>query len=74
MKIEKIEKFLIRNNIFVVRITTDTGISGIGQTAAWCFPEAVSTVTEKYEKYLIGKNPEDIENIQQYLYRGFPFR
>jgi galactonate dehydratase len=74
LKIEKIEKFLIRNNIFVIRITTDTGISGVGQAAAYCFPEAVSTVTEKYEKFLIGKNPEDTEHIQQYLYRGFPFR
>ena len=32
MKIEKIESFLIGNG-YVVRITTDTGLTGIGQTA-----------------------------------------
>ena len=33
MKIEQVESFYIRN-AYVVRITTDSGLSGIGQTAS----------------------------------------
>ena len=73
MKIDKIESFFIRNG-YVIRIHTDTGLSGVGQTACWGYPEAVEKIVNTFEKYLIGQNPLRIEHHWQYLYRMGPFR
>ncbi len=73
MKIDKIESFFIRNS-YVIRIHTDTGISGVGQTACWGYPEAVDQIINTFKKYLIGQNPLRIEHHWQYLYRMGPFR
>ena len=73
MKIDKIESFFIGNG-YVVRILTDTGLSGIGQTACWGYPEAVEKIVNTFEKYLIGQNPLRIEHHWQYLYRMGPFK
>ena len=61
MKIDRIESFFIANG-YVVRIYTDTGISGIGQTACWGYPEAVDKIVDTFKKYLIGQNPLRIEH------------
>ena len=73
MKIDKIESFFIRNG-YVIRIHTDTGISGVGQTTCWGYPEAVDSIINTFKKYLIGQNPMRIEHHWQYLYRMGPFR
>ena len=73
MKIDKIESFFIRNG-YVIRIHTDTGISGVGQTACWGYLEAVDSIINTFKKYLIGQNPLRIEHHWQYLYRMGPFR
>ena len=73
MKIDKIESFFIRNG-YVIRIHTDNGISGVGQTACWGYPEAVDSIINTFKKYLIGQNPLRIEHHWQYLYRMGPFR
>ena len=73
MKIEQVESFLIRD-AYVVRITTDSGVSGIGQTACWGYPEAVGEVIARFRPWLIGHDPLRIEHIQQFLYRMGPFR
>ena len=73
MKIDKIESMLIGGG-FVVRITTDSGITGIGQTACWGYPTAVESIVEVFKKYLIGQNPLRIEHHWNHLYRMAPFR
>ena len=73
MKIDKIESFFIGNG-YVIRIHTDTGISGVGQTACWGYPEAVDQIINTFKKHLIGQNPLRIEHHWQYLYRMGPFR
>ena len=73
MKIDKIESFFIGNG-YVIRVHTDTGISGVGQTACWGYPEAVDSIVDTFKKYLIGQNPLRIEHHWQYLYRMGPFR
>ena len=73
MKIDKIESMLIGGG-YVVRITTDTGITGIGQTACWGYPTAVESIIEVFKKYLIGQNPLRIEHHWNHLYRMAPFR
>ena len=73
MKIERIESFLIGGG-YVVRLTTDTGLTGVGQTACWGYPEAVGQVVDAFERYLIGQDPMRIEHHWQYLYRMSAFR
>lgn len=73
MKIERLESFLLGNG-YVVRITTDTGLTGLGQTACWGYPEAVERIVATFEKYLIGQDPRRIEHHWQYMYRMGPFR
>ena len=78
MKIEKVEGLLIGSDLlganYVVRITTDTGITGVGQSGAWGFPDATQKIVEQYSEWLVGQDPLRIEYIQQYLYRMRPFR
>lgn len=73
MKIDKLEHLLLGNS-YVVRLTTDTGITGIGQSAFWGYPEATERIVNVYKDYLIGQNPLRIEHHWQHLYRMAPFR
>ena len=73
MKIEKINSFLVRDQ-FIVEIITDQGISGIGQSACWAYPEAVKSIVDRFDNILIGKDPFMIEEINQLLMRTGPFR
>jgi galactonate dehydratase len=78
MKIETVEGLLIGSDLigtnYVVRITTDSGISGVGQSGAWGFPDAAAAVVDQFREYLIGQDPMRIDHIQQSLYRMRPFR
>jgi len=73
MKIEKINSYLARDQ-FIVEIITDKGISGIGQSACWAYPEAVKAIVDRFKNILIGKDPFMIEEINQLLMRTGPFR
>lgn len=73
MKIENIDSILAGNS-HIVRITTDQGIDGIGQSGCWGYMEATDSIVKKFKDYLIGKDPLDIEHHWQYLYRMGPFR
>ena len=73
MKIEKINSYLARDQ-FIVEINTDKGISGLGQSACWAYPEAVKSIVDRFENILIGKDPFMIEEINQLLMRTGPFR
>ena len=73
MKIEKIETHLVRD-LFLVEIITDNGIRGLGQSACWGFPEAVSAIVKKMIPLLVGQDPTNTEHISQLLYRSAPFK
>ena len=73
MKIEKVESLLLGNN-HIVRIHTDNGISGVGQSACWGYPEATERIVHAFSDHLIGQDPLRIEHHWQYLYRMAPFR
>ena len=73
MKIEAVESFLI-DNAYVVRVRTDTGLTGIGQTACWGYPEAVEQIVDTFRGYLVGEDPFRIEHHWQVMYRLKPFR
>lgn len=73
MKIERVESILAGNSQ-IVRVITDNGLIGIGQSACWGYLEATDAVVKKFADYLVGKDPLDIEHHWQYMYRMGPFR
>jgi len=73
MKIERVESILAGNSQ-IVRVITDNGLIGVGQSACWGYLEATDAVVKKFADYLAGKDPLDIEHHWQYMYRMGPFR
>src|ERR687891_259190 len=73
MKITDIETLPVDRYLFV-RVHTDAGISGVGESGAWGYLEASEKVVEKFAAYLIGQDPLRIEHHWQYLYRASHFR
>jgi len=73
VKIEEVESFLI-GDAYVVRVRADNGLTGLGQTACWGYPEAVERIVARFRSYLIGKDPFRIEHHHQFMYRMGPFR
>ena len=57
-----------------VRLITDTGLVGYGQSGVWAYPEAVHAVVERFRDYLVGRDPRLIEHHWHHLYRMGPFR
>lgn len=73
MKITDI-KVLPANSFLYVKIFTDEGITGVGESGAWGFLTASGEAVESFKTYLIGKDPLQIEHHWQYMYRCFHFR
>ena len=73
MRIADVESHVIGSGQFV-RIATDTGLIGLGQSACWGYPNAVHEIIQTFRQYLIGQDPMRIEHHWQYLYRMAPFR
>jgi galactonate dehydratase len=73
MKIEAVEGLHVGTS-YIVRIRTDSGLTGIGQTACWGYPEAVAQIVDKFRSYLVGQDPMRIEHHWQIMYRMGPFR
>ena len=73
MRIAEVEPMLVGGS-GLVRITTEDGVVGWGQTACWGYPNAVAEVLQTFRRYLIGQDPLRIEHHWQYLYRLAPFR
>jgi galactonate dehydratase len=73
MKIADVASLVVGGGQFV-RITTDSGLVGLGQSACWGYPSAVHEVVQTFRRYLIGQDPLRIEHHWQYNYRMGPFR
>ena len=73
MKITDIETLFIDRYLFV-RVHTDAGITGLGESGTWGYLEASAGAVETFKRYLIGEDPLLIEHHWQYLYRWSHFR
>lgn len=73
MRIEEVETLLAGDSLYV-RLTTDSGITGWGQSAVFGYPDAVQMVVNSYGDLLIGMNPLRRERIWHELFRAQPFR
>ncbi|MDB9805527.1 D-galactonate dehydratase family protein [Porticoccaceae bacterium] len=77
MKIKEIRVIVCNpgRNFVTVKIVTDSGIYGIGDgTLNGREMAVVAYIQEHVAPCLIGRNPQDIEDIWQYLYRGAYWR
>jgi galactonate dehydratase len=74
MKIAKIEQFFPRRRTRLVKITTDIGISGWGETTLEGKPRSTVAAVEELSDYLIGKDPLRIEHHWQHIYRSAFYR
>ena len=73
MKITKVTPLML-DRYLLVKIETDAGISGLGESGAWGYLEASKSAIEKYGRYLVGEDPLRIEHHWQYMYRFSHFR
>jgi len=73
MKIVEIETVPVGQYLFV-RVHTDKGIIGLGESGAWGYLEASEAAVATFKRYLIGQDPWEIEHHWQYLYRSTHFR
>lgn len=73
MKITDI-KVIMANSFMYVKVFTDEGIEGTGESGAWGFLNASAEAVESFKTYLIGQDPLQIEHHWQYMYRCFHFR
>ena len=73
MKITKVEPLAVDRFLFV-KVHTDAGITGIGESGTWGFLEASKAAIEKFGRYLVGEDPLRIEHHWQYMYRFAHFR
>src|ERR1051326_8040776 len=57
MKIAKIEQFFPRKRVRLVKITTDNGLEGWGETTLEGKPRSVMAAVDELADYLVGKDP-----------------
>lgn len=73
MKITRVENIFVDEFLFV-RITTDEGLTGLGESGSWAFLEASAAAVDTFARYLVGQDPLRIEHHNQYMQRCYHFR
>lgn len=73
MKIETVDTYVAHNWMFV-RIVTDTGLVGVGESTFFGFPEATASVAQGFGARLIGQDPMRIDFHNLSLYRAYSMR
>jgi galactonate dehydratase len=74
MKITSVETLPVDRYLFV-KVHTDEGITGLGESGAWGYLEASeAAIQKKFAPYLVGQDPLRIEHHWQSMYRSSHFR
>ena len=74
MKITKLTTFLVPPRWCFLRIDTDAGISGWGEPVVEGRAHTVAAAVDELSDYLIGKDPRNIEDHWNVMYRGGFYR
>ncbi len=74
MRISKIEQYFPRPRLRLVKISTDNGLVGWGETTLEGKPRSVMAAVDELAEYLVGKDPLRIEHHWQHIYRSAFFR
>ncbi len=73
MKMTAVKAFLVRlsyRNLFIVKVETDTGISGLGEGGMAGRELAMGGLLDHFGGFLVGMDPRRIEHIWQRMYRS----
>lgn len=73
MRIETVEVLPAAGALYV-RVTTDDGTTGVGESTFFAWPEAAGVIAESFRPALVGADPFDTEQLWLTLYRAFSFR
>lgn len=74
MKITRLETLHVRPRWLFLKIHTDEGIVGLGEPTLEGRAQTVETAVHEIGRYLIGKDPREIEKHWQTIYRGTFYR
>jgi galactonate dehydratase len=74
MKIASLELFKVPPRWLFLKITADDGFAGWGEPIVEGRAETVAAAVTELGHYLLGRNPDQIEDIWQVLYRGGFYR
>src|SRR5512135_2939679 len=74
LKVERVEQFFPRQRMRLVKITTDDGIVGWGESTLEGKPRSTMAAVDEMADYLVGKDPLRIEHHWQHIYRSAFFR
>lgn len=74
MKIERVELFLVPPRWLFLKLTTDDGLTGWGEPIVEGSASTVASAVREMESYLVGQDPNHIEDLWQALYRGRFYR
>lgn len=69
MRISRIESYL-SEHVAVVKVITDDGVEGIGQTSPYQAGIAVHVLHEMVAPFFLGKNPWDVQVLQEEFLRS----
>ena len=72
MKITDVQTVPVNGYLFV-KVSTNEGITGLGESGTWGFLEASGQAVETCKSYLVGQDPLRREHHFQYLYRSTHF-
>lgn len=73
MRIDTVETYPAAGGLYV-RIGTDTGLTGVGESTCFGWPRAVEEVVTSFTPYLVGADPFDVEAHWLQMYRSLCFR
>jgi galactonate dehydratase len=74
MKINNLELFKVPPRWLFLKITTDEGLAGWGEPVVEGRADTVAAAVSELECYLQGRDPDQIEDIWQVMYRGGFYR
>jgi len=74
MQISHVELFFVPPRWLFVKVSTDEGLSGWGEPIVEGHATTVAAAVREIEAYILGRDPELIEDIWQMLYRGRFYR
>ncbi len=78
LRITDLKTFLVDagndENYVYVKIYTNQGITGLGEGTLSAKCKTVATAIEEHRRYLVGKDPGEIERLWQTMFRGPRYR
>ena len=74
MKVTRIKTFHVtgdnQRSYFIVKVETDAGIYGLGESGALFWGPAIEKAVEHLSELVVGQDPFSTERLWQHMFRG----